>query len=339
MPRRPTALASLARYCLSAAAEAGLSTEPLLAQVGLSAEAVGNLDGRVPVDRLFALWELAALESGDPRYGLHTAERFASPQTIHLVGYAARAAGTLHEAISTVGRFARVMNETTRFELLADQRSSCLRVEPTASHSPWPPVYAEVVLVGYVRMGRFFTGVDLECLAATFQHRAPRDLTEYRRVFGTNLRFGAPHNELSFPSSALELPVRFADPGLKAYLDSLAETMLDRISETTSVQELVRKAVSERLSLSPDLSTIARRLAMSPRTLQRRLREEGAAFNKILDDVRCEISLSMLKDRRFSIAEIAALVGYSDGSAFRSAVRRWTGSSPRALRPDSTPSS
>ena len=81
MPARPTALASLARYALAAAASHRLDEEALLREAGLTRDEVDSLDGRVPVGALMRLWELAALHSGDPDYGLHVAERLASPQT------------------------------------------------------------------------------------------------------------------------------------------------------------------------------------------------------------------------------------------------------------------
>lgn len=127
---RPTALASLARYAVSAADRAGLDAAALVAEAGLDPAVVADIDGRVPVDRLLRLWQLAAERSGDPCFGLHAAENLASPQTVHVVGFAARTAATMGEAISTVGRFARVMNETTSFELIRRGPTSTLRVVP-----------------------------------------------------------------------------------------------------------------------------------------------------------------------------------------------------------------
>ena len=329
---RPTALASLARYAVGAAEAANLPVDALLQRAGIPPEALEDIDGRVEVGQLLTLWELAAEASGDPFYGLHAAERFASPQTIHLVGHAARAAATLGEAIATVGRFARVMNETTAFELRRGARVSHLRVEPAPSHGRWPRVYAELVLAGYVRMGRFFTGVEQEVLGATFQHAAPADVSEYERMFGTTLKFGAPHNELAFRTEVLDLPVRFADAALKTYLDGLAAERLKRLSTTSPTRERVRVALSDCLASAPDLAAIARRLAMSSRTLQRRLKEEGVTYSEVLDEVRHQVAVSLVEDRRFSLAEIAALLGYADGSAFRSAFRRWTGHSPSDVR-------
>jgi AraC-like DNA-binding protein len=329
---RPTALASLARYALSAAATYGLEQDALLREAGLSREAVDALDGRVPVAALMRLWQLAALHSGDPDYGLHVAEQLASPQTVHVVGFAARSAATLREAIETALRFTPVMNESTSFELLCGPTTSVLRVGPAAPHPPWPRAYAEVVLGGYRRMGPFFVSQDVACLAATFQHAAPASRQAYERVFGPNLAFEATHNSLTFPSSALALPVRFSDPALYEYFQAEARSHLARLPEASELRQRVRRALGDRLAGAPGVGDLARQLGMSTRSLQRALQSEGVTFDQIRDEVRRELAMGLIEDRRVSVEEIATLLGYADGSAFRAAFRRWSGRSPREAR-------
>ena len=70
----------------------------------------------------------------------------------------------------------------------------------------------------------------------------------------------------------------------------------------------------------------------SRRTLQRRLREEGLDFKRLVDDTRRRFSLSYLRDRKHTLAEVACLLGYAEVSAFNSAFRRWTGTTPSAYR-------
>lgn len=332
MSDRPTALASLARYAVSAADRAGLDAAALVAEAGLDPAVVADIDGRVPVDRLLRLWQLAAERSGDPCFGLHAAENLASPQTVHVVGFAARTAATMGEAISTVGRFARVMNETTSFELIRRGPTSTLRVGPGPGHPRWPRVYGEVVICGYLRVGRALAGGEVECLGATFEHTAPRDRAEYHRVFGPDVEFGAAVNSLSFRSEVLDLPVRFADPALAEYLRVQAASMLERLPAAGELRQRVRQTIADRLSESSEIRAVARRLGMSSRTLQRSLREQGTTFQEIRDEVRRCVSLDLLRNRSLSVSEIAALVGYANTSAFRAAVRRWTGGSAREVR-------
>jgi AraC-like DNA-binding protein len=71
---------------------------------------------------------------------------------------------------------------------------------------------------------------------------------------------------------------------------------------------------------------------MSARTLQRRLAGEGLSFDGVLDELRRELALRHLADRRVAIAEVAYLLGFSEPSAFHRAFKRWTGTTPGAAR-------
>jgi AraC-like DNA-binding protein len=81
-----------------------------------------------------------------------------------------------------------------------------------------------------------------------------------------------------------------------------------------------------------DIASIARRLGISDRTLQRRLSDEDTRFEAIIDAVRLELAQALLEDRQRSIAEIATACGFTETSSFSRAYRRWTGSSPRSSR-------
>jgi AraC-like DNA-binding protein len=77
---------------------------------------------------------------------------------------------------------------------------------------------------------------------------------------------------------------------------------------------------------------IARRLGMSPRTLARRLAEEGLTFSTVLEGLRTALARRYLQDEDLPISKIAWLLGYGEVSAFTHAYKRWTGRTPREAR-------
>ena len=83
-------------------------------------------------------------------------------------------------------------------------------------------------------------------------------------------------------------------------------------------------------SLSQD--DVAKQLHMSPRTLHRRLDEEGSSFRIIKEALRRDLALSRLTKTGQSIARVAADLGYADTSAFYRAFTGWTGMSPERYR-------
>jgi AraC-like DNA-binding protein len=82
----------------------------------------------------------------------------------------------------------------------------------------------------------------------------------------------------------------------------------------------------------PTLTVVAGTMAIGPRTLQRRLRDQGADFKKLVDDTRRRFALRYLGDRKNTLTEVAYLLGYSEVSAFNRAFKRWTGSTPSDYR-------
>jgi AraC-like DNA-binding protein len=80
------------------------------------------------------------------------------------------------------------------------------------------------------------------------------------------------------------------------------------------------------------LAGVAKALKMSERSLQRRLADEGATFDALLDDVRRQLSLRYLADPAIAVSEVAYLLGYSEPSPFHRAFKRWTGTTPTEAR-------
>jgi AraC-like DNA-binding protein len=78
---------------------------------------------------------------------------------------------------------------------------------------------------------------------------------------------------------------------------------------------------------------IAERLAISRQTLYRQLKAEGVTFEIVLDELRHKLALHYLSGQRTSVNETAYLVGFSEPAAFSRAFKRWTGTTPRSVRP------
>jgi AraC-like DNA-binding protein len=82
----------------------------------------------------------------------------------------------------------------------------------------------------------------------------------------------------------------------------------------------------------PNESDVASRLATSVRNLQRRLADESTSYKEVLDDTRRQLARSYLAEARYSISEIAYLLGFGAASSFTRAFRRWEGTSPREFQ-------
>ena len=162
-------------------------------------------------------------------------------------------------------------------------------------------------------------------------HAAPVEVGPYRRCFGITPRFDAEQYALIIPASSLRLPVPGADPQLRRRLEQTVASYW-AAREPTIAERVVRLIRPRLMSDETTLEEVAEGLSLHPRTLNRRLSEEGASFRQLTNDTRFEISRQMLQSTRVPITEIGLALGYADASAFTHAFRRSSGVTPTEWR-------
>ena len=157
----------------------------------------------------------------------------------------------------------------------------------------------------------------------------PADIEPFHRHFGKQLRFNAQHAAIVFPATFLDHPLVRKDTTIYAkmlsVLDDMNENSIANLFRN-KVRRLLRQIfISGPQMESVNLQRIARYFALHPRTLNRRLRAEGVAFNELLTEVRYELAQQMLRDTHLQILDIAIILGYAESASFSHAFRRWSG--------------
>jgi AraC-like DNA-binding protein len=228
--------------------------------------------------------------------------------------------------------FAAVTNEASEIAVVHERSRHSVVVGPRPGLAPWPRVYADMALASYLCLGRRWVGGDVVPTAVAFQHSRPDDISEYERLFRCTPQFSATKNRLVFEEATLALPLGTTDPEMLAYFEGKAQVALE-VAQSATLEQRVRAAIDRVLGVRPPtLAHVARLLATSARTLQRRLAIEQLSFAALVDEVRRVRALQLLATRDVDLGTIAARTGYRDIGAFRAAVQRWTGQSPRDLR-------
>jgi AraC-like DNA-binding protein len=178
------------------------------------------------------------------------------------------------------------------------------------------------------------TGFDWIPREVHFQHRRPDNISEHGRIFQSPVHFGKPGTQLIFDSSFLTMPLVEADLTLGSLLEKQAEELLAKFPrEESDFVNQVRQLIRENLSSGETgMEIISRKLGSSSRTLQRKLKEQGASYQKLLEETQSEMSKFYLQQPEIAICEISYLLGFSQSSAFHRAFRRWTGLTPKAFR-------
>ena len=132
------------------------------------------------------------------------------------------------------------------------------------------------------------------------------------------------------PRTALDAPLVSSDPALLAILTRAADELARATTSEPTLIAQVKRVLREVLrSADANVDFVARRLGLTGRSLQRRLKDDGTSFNAVRETVRRELADRYLQER-LSISEISFLLGFSEPSAFFRAFKRWTGTTPRA---------
>ena len=288
---------------------------------------------RVPEAVTDKAWGLAATLTRDDALGLHLAESLPRG-ALDLIEYSLRSSASLGKGLDRLARYGRLMSDRVAARTHRKRDSLLLLVHDTGKTS-LHPARAEFALAVALKLARDSTGVDLAPIEVCFAHPAPASTAEHRRFFHAPVRFAAGSSSLSLSADDAARPLRDADAALAAIIRRRLENALtdrDR-SGTASMSARVRQLVVEQLGQSPlTLDGVADALAVSRRTLTRRLAEERASFRQILDDVRRDFARALLRDRSLSIGDIAFFLQYSEPAAFHRSFRRWTGKTPLAFR-------
>lgn len=166
----------------------------------------------------------------------------------------------------------------------------------------------------------------------SFTHR-PDDVLEMQRVLGCPVRSEETCNTLALSRQAWQLPMRRRDPVLRRVLEQQAEEIIARLPKGDNVTVEIRRMIMSHIAQGEtEIQSVARALATSARSLQRRLSAAGTSYQELLDSTRREAAMRYLQDSRLSIGEVAYLLGYSEPPAFHRAFKRWNGVTPQEFR-------
>lgn len=287
----------------------------------------------IPERRHLAVWELVMRRLHDPGFPIWYAETV-SIDDYGVLGLACKTAATLGAALGVIERYLPAFADTLTVRIDRARLRSTLVLAHDGPPRLGVRCSVESGLAEMLGGIRAVVGTRLAPAAVTFRHAPPHDVTAHRAHFGVTPRFDADVDGLVLPSRALELPVLRADRAVFRYLDrELAALTTARVATVElDWAARVRAEIMRELPRPPRIGSVGRALATSGRTLQRHLAEEATTFARELDHARRELADVLLADRRRSVADVAAAVGFSELSSFARAYRRWTGRAPRSRR-------
>lgn len=276
----------------------------------------------------FGFW--AALgESSPPDIGLRLA-RETSASDYDLASLAALHSPDVSTALAKLARYKRLCAPKD-LAITTEGDEVAIHTDYLHADRPPPPRLVDATLASMLVLLQRGTGSELA--PKRIELARPRaDEPMLMRFFGCPIRFRAGRDAMVFPARELARPFVTHHEGLLAVLVPSLDQQLAPLEQDALV-ERVRRVIARRMTGErPSVAKVARELALSPRTLQRRLGEQGLTYQNVLDEVRHHAALRLLRTDWIAMEEVAFLLGFEESNSFVRAFRTWEGTTPTRWR-------
>ncbi len=335
------------------AAVCGFRIEPFFQEMGLDLSRLHPTEATVSIEEIQLLMELCVAEARRQDAQLHfpqvlgetfAFEYLADVETFITTSPTLRAASPALDWISALvnphmvlklqehGQEARLMLSFTRADATPE----------TTWH------FAESVFVTFCKFARLMLGEPAQAGQLTFQHAQPEGAPPLRNALDLPVLYGQPVNAILFERALLDRPLRGALPSLH---QAAGQRVADQLARQREQQQpaaarpdphSLTAQIESRLLRTPTLlgegiEALAADLGLHPRTLQRRLREEGQQHSGIVNQIRHQLAVDWLKHSTDSVEDIAERLGFADRRSFSQAFQRWQGVSPSEFRRQGNP--
>ena len=307
--------------------------EPLLRDSGVTAAAPPRGDEHIAVERYFGVWR-RAMALFDEAFPLRVASFFRHEDN-EIFGFLAMSCATIGEAFDRTLQYSRLYTVGATYQMDVDRDATRI------TWLPWP---GDLDDVGYraamdyhlANMEQAIRQLGLSPrrpVEVRLRHVAPRDAAAYRAFYGVEPRFGSGRYELVYPPDLRDVGVKTFNSSLRDYFDRECRRVIENLGPATGIATEVRKALINVMDGGDSgIDAIAKRLATSTRSLQRKLSEEQTSYNDLLAEVREEFAKRYLARGTLTASEVAYLIGFTEPPAFFKAFKRWTGLTPREFQ-------
>lgn len=269
--------------------------------------------------------------SGEPAFGLLVGERLA-PSSHGILGFAAMNSASVRQAVEVLERFLPMRTTLLRaHHAVVGEELRLIIDEGLPLGTVREPVFDAVLLT----LKNLFDNLTLGACPihhVAFAQPEPAHAGLARDLFGCPLRYGSGWAGIAFKRAHVDQPLALANPAMFQQARELCERELAKATGHPRWVAQVRRLMLESQRGFPSLNVTARLFNLTPRTLHRRLVDEGSSFREVVDEVRHSLALAHLRQDGLSIQEIAFQLGYTDLANFRRAFKRWESVSPSAYR-------
>lgn len=325
---RYSTLTSWAQLLWETLQDEGIEPRSVFAQAGLNPALLGDGNARYPTDQMHQLWRLSEQAHGNDLLGLQAGQLWHST-TFNALGFAWLASDTLHDALGRLVRYARLISNG--LQVTIEQRQNLYLLSFDADLTPQRSANLAAV-AAVITMCRALLGPSFSPVAIHLKHRYHDPANAIGQFFGCPIQPGALHSTIALDAQQAHIRLPGANAQLALLNEQVALENLNRLVLDNLPARVAERMLKHLPSGDISAAIIAQDLAMSSRSLQRKLQAEGTTFNDLLERVRQQLARDYLPQSQLALSEISYLLGYADQANFNRAFKRWFNTTPRQYR-------
>jgi len=307
-----------------------ISVQDVLRQAQLPLDLLLRKVPTVTADEYYRFWDgLAHVSKHVPALAVQLAKAI-SANAIAPAIIAFLSSSNLDIALKRIAHYKPIV-APVRMVFEQNDKQTILTFTGLPPNSSLPPLFVGFELVFWVQLARIATCEQIRPETVHVSLDLP-ELDAYEAFLETRIRHDDV-NRMSFSTKDVRRPFLTTNHAMWTILEPAFDKRMEDLTRDASFRDRVRACLLELLASGHYSTTcIASKLAISTRTLQRRLREEGTTFQKVLDELREELARYYLSATDYSSTEISFLLGYEEPNSFFRAFRVWTGQTPEIVR-------
>ncbi|MBD3274491.1 MAG: helix-turn-helix domain-containing protein [Candidatus Marinimicrobia bacterium] len=307
-----------------------ISVQDVLRHAQLPPDLLLRKTPAVTAEEYFRFWDgLARVTKNDPAFALRLAQKIDAETTDPAI-IAFLSSSNLTIALRRIAHYKPVV-APVRLNVEQNDQQTILTFTGLPQHGALPELFVAFELVFWVQLARIATREQMNPDTVHISIDLP-DLGAFETFLGIRIRRGD-INRVAFSARDAEKPFLTANHAMWSIIEPAFDKRMEDLAQNASFKERVRACLLEMLASGQySMTHVAAELAISNRTLQRRLRQEGTTFQRVLDELREELARHYLSSTDYSSAEISFLLGYEEPNSFFRAFRAWTGQTPEIVR-------
>ncbi len=319
-----------ARALIDAAKAQGIAPDELLSRAGIDRSQLDIPRARLSLKQFSRLYTCIIDTLEDEGLGLF--DYPVRPGAIETLCRAGVTTSTFGECAQVIARGCNTLLGGLKVDCVTENGELQIRFrERQRDHNKDLLVYEIVLLTIYAVMS-WLAGQRLPLVSADFPCAPPRHQLELRALLAGTTRFHQPCGALRFPAQASAIHIVRNAHEIPRFIWRAPASFIEALLVGDSLASDVRRVLQQALPALLSLPQVAERLAVSPRTLHRKLEVAGTSFQQIKDVLRHDMALHLLTRESTPLKQIAISLGFSDQSTFQRAFAQWTGFSPGQYR-------